>query len=79
MLDIYKDPIKANEIQHVAEVNAGKVHTLDSNILCADQKWDIPCKQLASQSHHSNKNTSNTSNFCRWHSTKVTVCSFFET
>ena len=36
------------------------MHTLDSNLLCAEQKWDITCTEFASQSHCGNKNTSYT-------------------
>ena len=44
MLDIYKDPVEdpkrphVSEIQQVMEINTNKIHTMDSNILCAEQK-----------------------------------------
>ena len=64
MLDIYRDPIenpimlKASDLQQqVTEVNTSKIHTLNSNVLHAEKKLDITCRNLALQSHHSNKNT----------------------
>ena len=44
--DSIEDPkkLKASEIQHVTEVNTKKMHTLDSILLCAEQMWDITCK-----------------------------------
>ena len=67
MLYIYKDPIedpkrklKASEIQHITEVNASKIHTLDSYILCVEQKQDTTCNKSALQSCCGNKNISNT-------------------
>ena len=50
MLDTSKDPIKdtkklkANEIQYITEVNAGKIHIIGHNVLYAEQIWDITCK-----------------------------------
>ena len=53
--------VKAINIQqHITEVNTSKIHTLNSNVLHAEQKQDITCKKLASQSHCSNQNTFNT-------------------
>ena len=66
MLDIYKDPIedpkkiKVSNIEHITEVDASKKHTLNSNVLHAEQKWDTTCKNLTSQSHYCSKNTFNT-------------------
>ena len=64
MEDIYMDPIgdpnmlKANNLkQHVMEVNANKIHTLYSNVLNVEQKWDITCKKLTIQCHCINKYT----------------------
>ena len=58
MLGIYRDPtedpkmLKASNLkQHVTKVNINKIHTLNNNVLCAEQKWDITCKKFASQSH----------------------------
>ena len=42
------------------EVNASKIHIKNSNVLHAEQKSDITCKKIASQSNHSNKNIFNT-------------------
>ena len=67
MIDIYNNPIedpkkkpKASKLQHITEVNISKIDTLDGNVLYDDQMWDITCKKLASQSHHSNKDTYST-------------------
>ena len=51
--------LKASEIHQVTEVNASKIHALDSNVLHPEQKQDITCKQLSSQSYCSNKNSCN--------------------
>ena len=60
--DPIEDPkkLKVSKREHVTEVNASKMQTFDSNVLCAEQKWDITCKKLTLQSHYGNKNTSNT-------------------
>ena len=58
MLDIYRDPIedpkllKASDLQQcITKVHTSKMHTLNSNVLYAEQRWDITWKKLASQSH----------------------------
>ena len=52
--------LKASDIQQqVTKVNMSKIHTLNSYVLHAEQKWDIICKKLTSQSHHSNRKTFN--------------------
>ena len=45
MLDIYRHPIenpkmiKASDLQqHVTEINTSKIHTLNNNALCAEQR-----------------------------------------
>ena len=55
MLDIYRDPIedakmlKASDLQHhITELNTRKIHTLNSNVLHAEQEQDITFKKLAS-------------------------------
>ena len=65
-LDIYRDPIenpemlKASDLQsHITELNTSKIHTLNSNVLHAEQRWDIACKNDLS-------NPIVTKNFCQW-------------
>ena len=36
--------LKASKTQDITEVNTGKIHTLDINVLHAESKWDITCK-----------------------------------
>ena len=67
MLDIYRDQIEdpkkvkaCNPKQHIPQVNRSKINTLNSNVLHAEHKQDINCKELVLQSHCSNKKASNT-------------------
>ena len=42
-----EDPkmLNASDLQqHITEVIKGKIHTLNSNVLCVEQKWNITCK-----------------------------------
>ena len=82
MLEIYKDPIEdpkllkaSNTQQHIAEVNTSEIHTFSSNVLSAEQEWDITCQKLASQSHCCKKYLQYSSSFCQWYSAKATRCS----
>ena len=51
MLDICRDPIEnarmkktSNLQQQATKVNTNKIHPLNSNVLCAEQKQDNTCK-----------------------------------
>ena len=64
MLNIYEEPLENPKVQIVSnsqsvvmEICATSMHTVDTNMLCNEQKWDKTFKKLASQVRHSNKNS----------------------
>ena len=50
-----KTPAISNMQEHIMEICATNMHTLSTTVLHTEQRWDITCKKLVSQSHHSNK------------------------
>ena len=65
-LDIYRDPLQyptttvINDIEEcIAEVVATKIQTFSSDRLCAEQKKDINCRNLAEQLHNKSRNSFN--------------------
>ena len=58
--------LKVSDLQqHVTRGKHKKIHTLNSNVLCSEQKQDIACKKLALQCNPSNKKyLQNSINFC---------------
>ena len=48
-------PLVINMQGHVTEIHATDMHTISTTMFCSEQKWDIMCKKLVSQSCHSNK------------------------
>ena len=77
-LDIYKEPLEnpktpvvSNMQGHFMEICATNMHTLSTTMLHSEQKWDIICKKLALQLHHSNKSSFKFSYMaCKWYPTK---------
>ena len=35
--------------------NINQMHTISTTMICTEQRWDITCKKLASQLHHTNE------------------------
>ena len=62
-LDIYKDlleyPKTSDTMTCITERVSSDIQTLSIDKLCAEQKKDINCMNVAAQSHHKNKNTLN--------------------
>ena len=52
--------LNASEIQHITEINTSKMHTLLEKYSVQSKSRTLLVKKLALQSHHGNKNTSNT-------------------
>ena len=62
MLNIYKEMLENSKAQIISnsqlavmEICATSMHTIDTDPLYNEQKWDTMCKKLASQIWHSNK------------------------
>ena len=60
-MDSLENPITAalNIEECIAEVLSYKIQTLRTDTLCAKQEKGINCINLAAQSHHKNRNSSN--------------------
>ena len=59
ILEIYTEPLKipktaalSNTEECIAEVDANKIQTLSPDKLCAEQRKDTNCSNLADQSYH---------------------------